>query len=366
MPGLMRQVPGWLLRRDGPLTIRWRHLHRLAPWLWRFVNTGSVASVEAAARALSALHSPSLDLHRELAARAGVPELVKGCDYLHVYTDSQPDRLDSLDNRLRQEHGASLELLDGAALRDVEPALSPRYVQAVRILDQGFAANPSRLVAAYANAFAEAGGRVHQAEVTGFERASRRVISVKTAAGNLDASAVVIAAGPWSTRLTAMLGIKLPLEAERGYHVTLPEPGISISNTIMETGDKFVATPMETGLRLAGTVELASVDAPPDYRRADLILEKGRRMFPELAPTEINKWMGRRPSMPDGLPVIGPAPGHDNVFLAFGHAHTGMIGGPNTGRVIAGMVTGQPLNLDPRPFRAERFAPGQSSRNAAS
>ncbi len=355
-PGLLPKVPGWLLSRTGPLTIRWRHLPTLLPWLWRYVRSGTVAKVEAAARALSMLHGPALDLHRELAREAGVGDLVRGCDYLHVYRTARSDRLGDLDWRLRAEHGATVELLDGAALHAIEPDLGPGYVQAVRIRDQGFTANPSRLVRALAERFTADGGERVRAEVRGFETRGDRVQRVLTNASGVPADAVVIAAGAWSTRVTRMLGVDLPLETERGYHVTLAEPGVTLSNTVMETDGKFVATPMETGLRLAGTVELASVDAPPDYRRADAILERGRHMFPKLAPASVSRWMGRRPSLPDGLPVIGPAPGWRNVWLAFGHAHTGMIGAPNTGRIVAGMVCGQPLNVDVAAFRAERFS----------
>jgi D-amino-acid dehydrogenase len=355
-PGLLPKVPGWLLRRDGPLTVRWRHLPTLLPWLLRYLRSGTVEKVEAAAEALAMLHGPALDLHRELAREAGVGDLVRGCDYLHVYRQARADRLADLEWRLRAEHGAVLELLDGAALHDLEPDLGPQYLQAVRIRDQGLAANPSRLVRALADRLVATGAERVQAEVTGFDARDGRVERVLTGGPGLAADAVVIAAGAWSRRLTRMLGIDLPLETERGYHVTLGEPGVSLSSTVMETDGKFVATPMEMGLRLAGTVELASVDAPADYRRADRILEQGRRMFPALAPGAVSRWMGRRPSLPDGLPVIGPAPGYRNVWLAFGHAHTGMIGGPNTGRIVAGMVCGQPMNVDVRPFRAERFA----------
>jgi len=354
-PGLLGKVPGWLLRRDGPLTIRWRHLPRLLPWLWRYVRAGTEAQVAAAAEALSMLHGPSLDLHRELAREAGVSDLVRGCDYLHVYRRARADRLADLEWRLRAQHGARLDLLDGHGLHELEPDLGPQYEQAVRIRDQGFAANPSRLVKALTDCFTADGGERAQLEVRGFEVRDARVERVLTAGAPIAAEAVVIAAGAWSTRLTRDLGIDLPLETERGYHVTLAEPGVQLSSTVMETDAKFVATPMETGLRLAGTVELASVDAPPDYRRADLILEAGRRMFPGLATAPVSRWMGRRPSLPDGLPVIGPAPGYRNVWLAFGHAHTGMIGAPNTGRIVAGMVCEQPLNVDVAPLRAERF-----------
>jgi len=355
-PGLLLKVPGWLISRTGPLTVRWRHLPGLLPWLWAYVRSGTVARVEAAAKALSMLHGPALDLHRELAREAGVSDIVRGCDYLHVYRQVNTDRLAELDWRLRAEHGATLELLDAGALHELEPDLGPQYRQAVRIRDQGFAANPSRLVRALADRFVADGGERLRDEVRGFEAGDGRVHAVRTATARVPADAVVIAAGAWSRVLTRMLGVDLPLETERGYHVTLAEPGVRLSNTVMETDGKFLATPMETGLRLAGTVELASLDAPPDYRRADIILELGRRMFPKLAPVSVSRWMGRRPSLPDGLPVIGPAPGYRNVWLAFGHAHTGMIGAPNTGRIIAGMVCEQPLNVDASAFRAERFS----------
>jgi D-amino-acid dehydrogenase len=355
-PGLLPKVPGWLLSRTGPLTIRWRHLPTLAPWLWRFVRSGSLESVEAAADALSMLHSPSLELHRELAREAGVADVVRSCSYLHVYRRVESNRLSQLEWRLRAEHGARLELLDAGALHEVEPDLAPEYQQAVLIHDQGYTANPSRLVAALAAQVVANGGEWVQCAVRGLDTSGDQVRAVNTESSSIDAREVVIAAGAWSTRLTRMLGIDLPLETERGYHVTLGDPGVTLSNTVMETDAKFVATPMETGLRLAGTVELASVDAAPDYRRADAILSRGRAMFPGLDPSTVSRWMGRRPSLPDGLPVIGRAPGYRNVYLAFGHAHTGMVGAPNTGRIIAGMVCGQPLNVDTTPFRADRFS----------
>ena len=355
MPGLLPKVPKWLLDRDGPLTIRWRHLPTLTPWLWRFVRSGSQTSVEAAADALSMLHTPSLELHRQLAREAGVNELIRGCDYLHIYRQANANRLDDLGWRLRAEHGAQLQLLNHAELHDKEPSLALHYQQAVLIHNQGFTSNPSRLVRALADRFIANGGEYQQAEVRNLITNNGLLTSVETESGLINAATLVIAAGAWSTRLTRLLGINLPLETERGYHVTVSNAGINIGSTIMETERAFVATPMETGLRLAGTVELASVDAEPNYRRADMILKHGKVMFPDLQTTRISRWMGRRPSLPDGLPVISQAPNYDNVYLAFGHAHTGMIGAPNTGRIIASMVCRQPLNVDVSAFDAQRF-----------
>lgn len=355
VPGLLSQVPGWLLRRDGPLTVRWRHLPRLTPWLWRFVRAGRLDRLDAASAALAALHGPALDLHRMLAREAGIADLVRGTGYVHVYTRARVDRVEQLQWRLVARHGASIRVLNAAELKELEPDLSERYVQAMYIDDQGYAANPGRLVKGLARHVAASGGEIVESEVTGFHLSGDRVRAVRTADTSIPARDVVIAAGAWSTRLTRMLGFDLPLESERGYHVTLGDPGVRVRHTIMETERKFVATPMEMGLRFAGTVELAEVDAAPDYRRAETILRGAERMFPGLRTAPHTRWMGRRPSLPDGLPVIGASPRQSNLFLAFGHAHTGMIGAPNTGRLVAGMVTKSPLNIDPAPYRPGRF-----------
>ena len=355
VPGLLPQVPGWLLRRNGPLTIRWRYLPRLLPWLLRFVRAGNLKQVETSSAAMAALHAPALDLHRMLARNAGLADLVRSTAFIHVYSRSRPKRAEEIPWRYVTRHGAHIEVLDGGALRDLEPHISSRYAQAVMIHDQGYAANPGRLVKGLARRVAADGGDIVQGEVRGFAVAGERVVAVRTEDHAIECGEVVIAAGAWSTRLTHMLGFTVPLEAERGYHVTLANPGVEVRNTLMETERKFMATPMEMGLRFAGTVELAETDAAPDYRRAQSILAGARRMFPDLRTEPHSRWMGRRPSLPDGLPVIGRSPRHANVFLAFGHAHTGMVGAPNTGRLIAGMVAGAPLNIDPAPFRPERF-----------
>lgn len=355
VPGLLPKVPGWLFRRDGPLTIRWRHLPELAPWLWRFVRSGSESSVIQAAASLAMLHGPALELHRELATHAGVAHLVRECGYLHLYSKADADRLSQLEWRLRAEHGAKLILHDANALGERLPQLAKRYQQAVEICHQGFTANPAELLAAYARAFVADGGKIVRENVVGFSIRDSRVEGITTQSGTVLAKDVVIAAGPWSRTLVQQLGFDVPLNTERGYHVTVAESGINLQDTLMETDAKFMATPMEMGLRFAGTVELAAVDAPPDYRRADIILRTARRMFPTLNTESTTQWMGQRPSLPDGLPVIGPAPRHQNVFLAFGHAHTGVVGSPQTGRLIASLVAGEKLNVDLSGLSAMRF-----------
>jgi len=192
-------------------------------------------------------------------------------------------------------------------------------------------------------------------EARDFELGPEGPIRLRTDNGDLDLDVVVVAAGVWSARLAVRLGSRVPLETERGYHVTIAHPGVLPRCPIMAGERKFGATPMEGGLRLAGTAEFGGLSAPPNYARARVLLEHGRRMLPGLDTSAFSEWMGHRPALPDSLPVIGPAPRYRSAFFAFGHGHTGLTGAPMTGRVIADLVAGRPPSIDIAPFRMDRF-----------
>ena len=355
-PGMLWKAPGWLLDGEGPLTIRWSCLPRLLPWLVRFIRAGADAGHQRrAAQALAALHASTFDLHARLAREAGVAGLVAPVEYLHVYRSERSYAASGRDWRMRREHGARFEVLDRDALREAEPDLAPHYVRGVRIEAQGRTLDPGRLVRAYVDGVVANGGALRLAEVVDVEVRGRTVTAVRTGDGAVEGDAFVLSAGAFSRKLTDRLGLGLPLDTERGYHVTCPDPGITVSHTVMEAHDKLVANPMAMGVRFAGMVEMAGVDAPASPRRAEVLARLAKRMYPKLRLDGATRWMGRRPSMPDGLPVIGPSPRHDNLWLAFGHGHTGMVAGPMTGRIVAGMITGPMPNIDVAPYRADRF-----------
>ena len=355
-PGMLAGIPGWLLKEDGPLTIRWSYLPKLLPWLIRFIRAGGDAVHQRrAAEALAALHAPTLDLHSRLARDAGVPELVAPVEYLHVYGSEESYAGAEREWTIRRRHGADFEVLGRGELREAEPDLAPHYVKGVRIRGQGRTLDPGRLIRAYVDRVVANGGELRIAEVTDIEASANRVGAVRTGDGAVEGDAFVLSAGAYSRGLADRLGLGLPLDTERGYHVTCPDPGITVSHTVMEADHKFVANPMAMGVRFAGMVEMAGVDAPPNPRRAEVIERLAKRMYPKLRLEGATRWMGRRPSMPDGLPVIGPSPRHENLWLAFGHGHTGMVAGPMTGRIVAGMITGPMPNIDVTPYRADRF-----------
>lgn len=183
-----------------------------------------------------------------------------------------------------------------------------------------------------------------------------RVSAVRLADGEpLVVDGVVVAAGAWSRELAAQLGTRVPLETQHGYHVTVRSSNLGLRHTVMAVEHNLMVNPMAMGLRLAGTVEFAGLRAPPNYARADALLATDRGLFPHLDPSEVTRWMGHRPCMPDSLPVVGPAPRVDNAWFAFGHAHMGMCMAASTGREIAHRVAGRATKIDLTPFSADRF-----------
>jgi D-amino-acid dehydrogenase len=227
------------------------------------------------------------------------------------------------------------------------------------VRENGHTSNPFGLVSALVEHFVRQGGVVVRAEAQGFRLDGGRLTAIRTEVGELAADAAVIAAGAWSKPLAAGLGDVVPLESERGYHLMIRNPEVMPSIPTADGDGKFVATPMDTGLRLAGTVEFAGLNAPPDWRRARILLEQGRRMLPGLAQhheaDRISVWMGHRPSMPDSLPVLGASRATRDVIYAFGHGHVGMTSAPMTGRIVADLVAGRRPAIDIAAFAADRF-----------
>lgn len=359
MPGTLAKVPGWLSDPTGPLSIRWSYLPRLLPWLYRFVRAGRPERVQAQAVALRGLLAPTVGMYRALAASVGAEGLIHRSGHLMVYRSEESFAADAGANQLRADNGIEIADLTCDELRQLEPALSNAYVRARLIAENGHCGNPLRFTQMLAEAFVGQGGEIRRAPAQRFSFSDGRVDAVLTSAGREPASAIVVAAGAWSKPLAAELGERVPLDTERGYHAMIARPEVQPRLPVMEADGKFVATPMDQGLRMAGTVEFAGLEAAPDWRRARVLLDQGKKMFPGLArdigEDRVALWMGFRPSLPDSLPVIGPSRAHPNAFFAFGHGHVGLAGAPMTGRIVADMVAGRPPAIDVRPFSAGRF-----------
>ena len=360
MPGTIKNVPRWLFDPMGPLVVRWSYLPSLAPWLVRFIKAGTPDKVRAQARALRPLLAPSVDMLTSLLKEIGAAELVHRHGHLFVYRSDESWRKERLAWDLRRENGVAWDELNADELRQVDPNLSRDYVKGVVVRENGHTTNPHRLVTTLLESFVRNGGRIERARAVGFDLDGSRLKAIRTEDGPRPADAAIVAAGIWSRPLAAELGDRLPLETERGYHLMIRDPEVVPRMPIADADGKFVVTPMELGLRAAGTVELAALDAPPNWERANVLLRHLHRIYPSLkeayADERISRWMGHRPSMPDSLPVIGASRRSPDVIYAFGHGHIGMASSPMTGRIVADLAAGQPTTIDIAPFRPSRFA----------
>jgi|SRR5579872_1175463 len=358
-PDTWKHIPNYLSDPLGPLRIRWSYLPALAPWLLRLVRAGTPQRIEAQARALKTILAPCLDALLPLARDAGAEHLVARNGILIAYRSQKSWDADAAAWDIRRRNGTHWEELDADELRQFDPNLSRDFTRGKLVPDNGHCLDPGGLVAALAAAVQSNGATFLRRRATGFSFNGTDLRAVQTPEGEVPADAAVIATGAHSRPLAAQLGDRVPLETERGYHAMLRAPEVMPRVPTTDSEGKFVATPMADGVRFAGTVELAGLNAAPDWRRARILLQQASKLYPGLARTysedRYTVWMGHRPSLPDSLPVLGPSTRSRDVFYAFGHGHVGMTGGPYTGKVIAALVAGRPSPIDLSPFRPGRF-----------
>lgn len=356
MPGVLFQVPGYLLDPLGPLALRWSYLPRALPWLLRFAAAADRKRVETIADGLRALLVQTFDAYAPLVKNAGVEDLIHTSGYVVVYSTRRAYEGDALAWKLRRDRGVVIDELDAAGIRQRLPGLHVNYEVGLFLHDHGWCANPGRLTQALAAQFERDGGTILQRKVLGIDIGPDGPRALRTDAGELPVEHLVICAGAHSNEFTAQLGDAVPLEAERGYHITYADPNVQLPMPVMVPEHKCFVTPMEMGLRIAGQSEFAGIDAAPNYARADVLGRLMQKLFPGISEVDATKWMGRRPSMPDSTPVIGRATRFANVHYAFGHGHVGLVGAAPTGRLIADMIAGRPPRIDLAPYRPQRFA----------
>jgi glycine/D-amino acid oxidase-like deaminating enzyme len=355
LPGMLRKVPGWLADPLGPLSIRPSYFPRALPWLLRWIESGRVHRVMAISDAMRALHRDTLDCWKELLGPSLYNSLIRPSGQVQVWEQEAESASAQLERRLRERHGIRAEPLTADDLRQMFPGIARDVTRGLLVPGNGYTVSPRRSVHTLGELFCQEGGVLINERAMKLIPRAEGGWMVMTNVANRSSGQVVVAAGAWSRQLLDPLGIKVPLETERGYHAMLFEPEVSLSLPISNKTRAFGMTPMEDGLRVAGTVEIAGLDAPPNEERAKVLVQHARRMFPALKGEKVRYWMGFRPSTPDSLPILGGAPGRDGLYFVFGHGHFGMSGGPTSGRLVARMMTGQAPGIDPTPYAAQRF-----------
>lgn len=356
MPGMLRKVPGWLADQEGPLVVRPGYFPRALPWLLKWVKSGSLARVLEISDAMRALHRDSLTCWQELLGPEQYRDLVRPGGQVHLWDGEAETASAAVERQVRDRHGITAQVLTADDLRQMFPGIARRVTRGLLVPGNAHTVSPQRMVRTLGELFRAGGGEIIAERVMKLiPHAVGPGFMVMTNIANRHAGDVVVAAGAWSQRLLQPLGIRVALETERGYHAMLLDPGMRTTLPISYKSRGFGVTPMEDGLRVAGTVEIGGLDAAPNEHRAKLLVAHARRLFPALQTETVRYWMGFRPSTPDSLPFLGPAPGHPGLYLAFGHGHFGMTGGPPSGKLVASLVAGRPAGIDLKPYRPERF-----------
>ena len=355
LPGLWKHIPRWVLDPEGPVAVRIRYLPRLLPWFLKFLRAGQEKRVHAISDAMDALARPNIGIYRRHLQGTGDENLIVDSWYVLACRNPRETEPDRLGWQLRAKHGAEMEVVDGETMREIEPALSSEYKAAILVKGQSRAVSPGRLGMAIANKFRKLGGEILRGRVHQLAPVNAGGWHLTTDLGVLRADKVVVAAGAWSAKLLEPLGLSVPLEAERGYHMVFRSPGVSLTHSIMDMDRKFVTSSMETGIRSAGTAEFSGLNASPNFRRASILRRLTKQMLPDLNTDDTEEWTGIRPSLPDSLPCVGEIPAHSNLYAAFGHSHYGLGMAPQTGQVIANLVSGFPPGIDLTPYRMDRF-----------
>ena len=355
VPGLLRKAPKMLFDPNQPLFLKWSYLPRLMPWLVRYLRTTNEDAVRRRAAALYPIIGDSLADHQALAEGTGAEKWIVPSDYLFLYNNRAHFDGDAFGWSVREAHGFAWDTLEGSAFRGYDPSFGPEIGFAVKLGGHGRIADPGRYVKDLAAHAEGQGARILCAEVEDIVRDGGRVTGVRAGGDTIPCDAAVIATGAWSGPLARKLGMRVPIESERGYHLELWEPSVMPRSPVMVASGKFVATPMDGRLRLAGIVEFGGLDAPPSSAPFKLLERNIRAAMPGITWKRTVEWMGHRPSIADSIPVIGAVPGVEGAYLGFGHDHVGLTGGPKTGRVLAQLIAGRTPNINLAPYAPDRF-----------
>jgi D-amino-acid dehydrogenase len=352
-PSLWSALPAYITNRHAAL--RWDPAWtiRNIDWVVRFLANAAPSRTRPRATALHGLIGASLKLHREWIVNAGAAQRIRETGWLKAWR-SDAVAAAREEQAFLAEYGIESQLLDRQAISALEPNIMPVYKVGLLHTQTASVDSPGEVTKAYARMFAGSGGQIRQSDIKSIvpEADGWRVL---LADGEVTAQHVVVALGPWSADLLRPLGYRVPLAFERGYHREFePNPARSLQRPIHDAEGSFLMTPMEQGIRVTSGVELTDRDAPSSFAQLDAVIPAARGVV-EFGAAVGEPWRGARPTLPDSLPMIGPAPKHSGLWLAFGNQHIGFTTGPATGVAIAAMIDGTPPPFDAAPFAPSRY-----------
>ena len=345
-PGLLGRAPGMLMDRDAPLFLKWPYVPKLLPFLSKYLRYANDTHVDHYGAAMSSLLHDTLEQHRQLAAGTPAAKFITSDDYCFGYTTRAAFEADAYGWEKRKNLGYDFEVVGGAQYGQDDPAFGGAFETVVRCKNHGRISDPGAYVKALADHFVAAGGRLEICEVQDVDVEGGEITALQTSIGEMVADHIVFALGPWSKTIAHKLGVKVPFESERGYHLEFINPSVMPKAPMMVASGKFVLTPMEGRLRAAGVIEFGGLESGPSRGPFDLLRRQVSEVLPDLQCDEVVEWMGHRPAPADSLPLIGANDVQGRSYSAFGHQHVGLTGGPKTGRIIADLIDGKKPNID--------------------
>ncbi|MBC3486517.1 FAD-dependent oxidoreductase [Pseudomonas sp. SWRI50] len=356
-PGILMKIPGWLLDQKGPLALRPSALPGILPWFLRFLACARTSKINQIAQDMARLTQHVYDDYAPLLNACPDKTLLGDRPILEVFDSPAGLAHERPHLDLRKQLGFKSEELDGAAIADLEPALAGKFQHGLLFPDWRAVNDTEGFIAALTTSFIAQGGvRVRQAAVK-IDHTHDRATGVTLADGTrLPAEQVVVAAGTGARAFFDTLGVNIPLAGIAGYQAVLPQPGVEIRHSVIYADGGFCFAPMTRGMQIGGTLEFAAPGAEPNFKRAEIIMEKARRVLPQLNTQGMQFGVGYRPFLPDTKPVIDRAPRLHNVVMAFGHGQLGLTLGATTGRLVADLVAQRTPAQDLNAFSARRFA----------
>ncbi|PRY05947.1 FAD-binding oxidoreductase [Paraburkholderia sp. BL25I1N1] len=353
-PHMLRQLPKFMLSKEGPLVIKPDYATKMIPWAIKAVAALKPASYQDILTGLASLTTLAYESFDELLTAANAQQLLTREGGLVAFRTLAGLQAKCRSLPIWNSFGLAAERISAELITEMEPELSKDMVGGIFFKNSGRCSNPRGLGELYVKRLRKAGVEFNTDEVRGIENVDSGV-RIHTASGSFVTDRVVLTMGFQTGALLQRLDIKVPLVSERGYHLMLPSSDVRLKRPIVFGEPHFAATPMDEGLRLAGTAEFARADSQPNMDRAWMLLKLAKRYLPNVNEADATPWMGVRPSLPDGLPAIGLMRNAPRIAYAFGHAHNGLTLSAITARCVSALMQGKEAPVDLEPYRLERF-----------
>lgn len=354
-PGMMTKMPKMLFDPKEPLFVKWSYLPKLAPWALRYLKHSNNKDATRIGRALTPILGKSLEDHLTLAKGTKAEARIHPSDFAFFYKDRDHFKSDAFAWSLRESEGFKWETLKGSFRNEYDPVFAPNLTYGARLEGHGRIDDPNAYLDDLTEHFIESGGTHIVGDVKDIAHENGLVTGVQIDQEVLPAKSIAITAGAWSPLLTKKLGLRIPVEAESGYHIELWEPNLMPRSPTLIPSGKFIATPMNGRLRVAGMVEFGGLNNEGSQEPYDLLRENIKKAIPRLTWKKETQWMGHRPAPVDSVPIIDELPNIKGVFLGFGHQHVGLTGSAKTGQLLAQLVLNKKPNIDLSAYSCTRF-----------